>query len=292
MHLPENYLYIVQNQGRKFDEYDVYGGAFLFLFDWWVLLPPVISHWVFIITLLCCNTSYETIPLVSSNTGGRPTSNRTCRHGNHFLDKESWGSIFKSSHCNSFEDQAHVEGILPKGPHPSCLRMADRALLAGYPRCMHDLQMNNSDLTKIKGHQDSNFLATNSLGHRNAENVILQGKLSEKLATTQIAKFIGPTWGPPRSCRPQMGPMLGPWTLLSGKQWPPGDVLCPALWDRTDDSGHNYLRKLTVAVVIFCGCLRGNMSLIFKWKCNIWSFNVKMINLNPNILQGIIIISW
>ena len=25
---------------------------------------------------------------------------------------------------------------------------------------------------------------------------------------TQIAKFMGPTWGPPGSCRPQMGPML------------------------------------------------------------------------------------
>ena len=32
---------------------------------------------------------------------------------------------------------------------------------------------------------------------------------------TQIAKFMGPTWGPPGSCRPQMGPMLAPWTLLS-----------------------------------------------------------------------------
>ena len=30
---------------------------------------------------------------------------------------------------------------------------------------------------------------------------------------TQIAKFIGPTWGPPGSCRPQMGPMLAPWSL-------------------------------------------------------------------------------
>ena len=27
---------------------------------------------------------------------------------------------------------------------------------------------------------------------------------------------MGPTWGPPGSCRPQMGPMLAPWTLLSG----------------------------------------------------------------------------
>ena len=33
---------------------------------------------------------------------------------------------------------------------------------------------------------------------------------------TQIAKFMGPTWGPPGSCWPQMGPMLAPLTLLSG----------------------------------------------------------------------------
>ena len=32
---------------------------------------------------------------------------------------------------------------------------------------------------------------------------------------------MGPTWGPSGSCRSQMGPMLTPWTLLSG--W------CPAL---------------------------------------------------------------
>ena len=29
---------------------------------------------------------------------------------------------------------------------------------------------------------------------------------------------MGPTWGPPGSCRPQMGPMLIPWTLLSGQR--------------------------------------------------------------------------
>ena len=32
---------------------------------------------------------------------------------------------------------------------------------------------------------------------------------------TQIVKFMGPTWGPPGSSRPQMGLMLAPWTLLS-----------------------------------------------------------------------------
>ena len=34
--------------------------------------------------------------------------------------------------------------------------------------------------------------------------------------SSQIAKFMGPTWGPPGSWRPQMGPMLAPSTLLSG----------------------------------------------------------------------------
>ena len=38
-------------------------------------------------------------------------------------------------------------------------------------------------------------------------------------AATQIAKSMGPTWGPPGSCWPQMGSMLAPWTLLSGKVW-------------------------------------------------------------------------
>ena len=34
---------------------------------------------------------------------------------------------------------------------------------------------------------------------------------------TQITKFMGPTWGPPWACPPQMDPMLAPWTLLSGQ---------------------------------------------------------------------------
>ena len=41
----------------------------------------------------------------------------------------------------------HLEGILPKGLCPPCLRMADRALLAGYPRdvrmCEDILLFNN-----------------------------------------------------------------------------------------------------------------------------------------------------
>ena len=48
---------------------------------------------------------------------------------------------------------------------------------------------------------------------------------------------MGPTWGPPVTCRPQMGPILVQWTLLSGslhqmdiqpqmsKHWKPGIVV-------------------------------------------------------------------
>ena len=53
---------------------------------------------------------------------------------------------------------------------------------------------------------------------------LLNFKLNNQISTlslnsavmSQIAKFIGPTWGPPGSCRPQMGPILARWTLLSG----------------------------------------------------------------------------
>ena len=56
---------------------------------------------------------------------------------------------------------------------------------------------------------------------------ILNGKIPKRVKSsytnylaksqeTQITKLMGPTWGPPGSCRPQMGPMLAPWTLLSG----------------------------------------------------------------------------
>ena len=39
---------------------------------------------------------------------------------------------------------------------------------------------------------------------------------SQRGKTSQIAKFMGPTWGPHGPYRPQMGPMLAQWTLLSG----------------------------------------------------------------------------
>ena len=47
-------------------------------------------------------------------------------------------------------------------------------------------------------------------------NLPFTGGFPSQRAGTQITKFMGPTWGPPGSCWPQMDPMLAPWTLLSG----------------------------------------------------------------------------
>ena len=52
--------------------------------------------------------------------------------------------------------------------------------------------------------------------HRIVVSPLLTNWIYHRLKVPQIAKFMCPTWGPPGSCRPQMGPMLSPWPLLSG----------------------------------------------------------------------------
>ena len=45
----------------------------------------------------------------------------------------------------------------------------------------------------------------------------LSAKLKKKATIPPlIARFMGPTWGPSGADRTQVGPMLAPWTLLSG----------------------------------------------------------------------------
>ena len=39
---------------------------------------------------------------------------------------------------------------------------------------------------------------------------------TSECSQSQTASVMGPTWGPPVSSRPQMDPILAPWTLLSG----------------------------------------------------------------------------
>ena len=40
----------------------------------------------------------------------------------------------------------------------------------------------------------------------------------------QIARFMWPTWGPPVSCRPQVGPMLAPMNLSSSSNFIPNRI--------------------------------------------------------------------
>ena len=79
---------------------------------------------------------------------------------------------------------------------------------------------------------------------------------------TQITKFMGPTWGPLGSCGPQMGPMLAPWTLLSGNvsyYWP-----CPLgfhRWRQPNGDRRWWWGKWYMAYPLVCTSCRPNIFL-------------------------------
>ena len=80
-----------------------------------------------------------------------------------------------------------------------------------------------------------------------------------RLKTTQIAKFMGTTWGPHGSCRSQMGPMLAPWSLLSRQE--PEDALT-AVTPKYPD-----LRKGQILFDVSCVCLvdADPITIKFPW---------------------------
>ena len=88
--------------------------------------------------------------------------------------------------------------------------------------------------------------------------------LGAEQVTTLRARFMGPTWGPPGACRPQVGPMLAPWILLSGKPQPdkilmitsPTAHMCISSTQQVYHS-HNVLawksmRTLSTLLVLLC----------------------------------------
>ena len=116
---------------------------------------------------------------------------------------------------------------------------------------------------------------------------------------TQIARFMGPIWGPPGSCRPQMGPMLAPWILLSGwrdhskiRKWRKWEnvlnsltyICVGSLTITGSDNGFLPGRRQaiiwTIAGILFIGPLGTNFSAILieffhsrkcVWKCCPWN---------------------
>ena len=59
-----------------------------------------------------------------------------------------------------------------------------------------------------------NKIKAKEITHRFRPKLTLHARMNP--VASQIATLMGPTWGPSGSCRPQVGPMMAPWTLLSG----------------------------------------------------------------------------
>ena len=87
--------------------------------------------------------------------------------------------------------------------------------------------------------------------HRCNKGTMLQ---QSWICTSLIARFMGPTWGPSGADRAQVGPMLAPWTLLSGIF-------------RTEcyDNMYNY-NSLYMQIEMFCSWKSAN-NFCVDWEC-------------------------
>ena len=93
----------------------------------------------------------------------------------------------------------------------------------------------------------------------------------------QIARFTRPIWGPPGSCRPQMGPILAPWTLLSGAQ---SIITRYFTWNNNGniDQDLNSLNTIYPA-------LTGELSMSFVSTLELDDRGVDIFNSNSNTLH-------
>ena len=87
-----------------------------------------------------------------------------------------------------------------------------------------------------------------------------------------VARFMGPTWGLPGADRTQVGPMLAPWSLLSGH---------PCYWRRITGLVHERCNSSALAMELCLTCTNPSVhsnDLIacfntrrFKWKVLLWN---------------------
>ena len=78
----------------------------------------------------------------------------------------------------------------------------------------------------------------------------------------QIARIMGPTWGPPGSCRPQIDPMMAPWSLLSGTL-----VENPLVrWIL-----HSAIVGIVVKIILRFAGVADDILSIWFWKGGLWS---------------------
>ena len=99
---------------------------------------------------------------------------------------------------------------------------------------------------------------------------------------SQIAKSMGPTRGPPGFCRSQMGPMLAPWTMLSGYWHVTEHIVYRYIANREDTTTHQCSKKFYIEI-IKTNHLRYFLSLSLAYRL----FGVK-----PLLNQCWLIVKW
>ena len=68
--------------------------------------------------------------------------------------------------------------------------------------------------------------------------------------TSLITRLMGPTWGPSGADRTQVGPLLAPWTLLSG-------IVCCSVWYFQCDLRFNHKQLFLYIIYIYMEKLHG-----------------------------------
>ena len=106
----------------------------------------------------------------------------------------------------------------------------------------------------------------------------------------QIAKLMGPTWGPPGSCWPQMGPMLAPWTLLSGslKLSPEfAEHLQVQWWSRCPDSARSQgisTHSISLVFPEYCCLSNIRIDILIHWVPT-WESRARFLSLAQSKLR-------
>ena len=90
------------------------------------------------------------------------------------------------------------------------------------------------------------------------------------MCTSLIARFMGPAWGPSGADRIQVGPMLAPWTLLSGVFCSPGHIasFIASWWHQTSTSANIELLVMSSGGIHHAIYLKWSIHLSFDciWK--------------------------
>ena len=80
-----------------------------------------------------------------------------------------------------------------------------------------------------------------------------------------IARFMGPTWGPSGADRTQVGPMLAPWTLLSGfvlTHW--GHTKWPTFFQMAFPNASSWMKMLEFRLKFHWGLFLSVQLMIFQ----------------------------